>query len=164
MVSEKRFTLIYNNYLGTYISIFFPAKRKTKNSNPHILLDRIKFFIKKKALHKYGQSRNFQFIERKKLNKDHPIQALCNLLNSYFSGKKIDFSTQITKIGCDLPIEKEFTTNFSQKVISYLKDKVKYGKLISYSEIGKAINSKAYRAIGSIIKRNPYPIVIPCHR
>lgn len=56
--------------------------------------------------------------------------------------------------------------NFSPLQIEVYKFlmKSKYGELISYKYIGDNLNSKAYRAIGSFMKKNPFPIIIPCHR
>ncbi|MBY9007966.1 MAG: MGMT family protein [Candidatus Lokiarchaeota archaeon] len=64
----------------------------------------------------------------------------------------------------EIPIYKKFKTRFSKNVIFWILNNLKYGEVISYSDIGRNINSKAYRAIGSILKNNPYPFIIPCHR
>ena len=45
------------------------------------------------------------------------------------------------------------------KIVESLNFKVK-----TYKEIGQNINSKAYRAIGNALNKNPIPIIIPCHR
>ncbi|WP_409199355.1 methylated-DNA--[protein]-cysteine S-methyltransferase [Methanobrevibacter sp. DSM 116169] len=40
-----------------------------------------------------------------------------------------------------------------------------YGSTNSYSELASKINNpKASRAVGTALGKNPYPIVIPCHR
>ena len=38
------------------------------------------------------------------------------------------------------------------------------GKISTYAEIAKALNSKAYRAVGNAMAKNPNPISTPCHR
>ena len=38
------------------------------------------------------------------------------------------------------------------------------GKVTTYCEIARALNSKAYRAVGSAMHNNPYAPVVPCHR
>ncbi|HLC66515.1 MAG TPA: MGMT family protein [Candidatus Nanoarchaeia archaeon] len=38
------------------------------------------------------------------------------------------------------------------------------GKVSTYREIGKALDSRAYRAIGQALRRNPYAPEVPCHR
>ena len=52
---------------------------------------------------------------------------------------------------------------FSEKVYALCK-KVPRGKVTTYAEIAKQLNTKAYQAIGQILKRNPYAPIIPCHR
>ena len=43
--------------------------------------------------------------------------------------------------------------------------KVTYGKTVSYKELAYGWgNVKASRAAGDACKRNPIPIIIPCHR
>ncbi len=43
--------------------------------------------------------------------------------------------------------------------------KIPYGKTTSYKQIAENIgNPKAARAVGSACRRNPIPILIPCHR
>ncbi|WP_048191439.1 methylated-DNA--[protein]-cysteine S-methyltransferase [Methanobacterium sp. SMA-27] len=38
------------------------------------------------------------------------------------------------------------------------------GSVRTYKEIAKLLNSHAYRAVGTAIGKNPFPILIPCHR
>jgi methylated-DNA-[protein]-cysteine S-methyltransferase len=39
------------------------------------------------------------------------------------------------------------------------------GKVTTYSELAKAIGLKnGQRVIGRIMNKNPYPVIIPCHR
>ena len=42
--------------------------------------------------------------------------------------------------------------------------KVPKGKVTTYGEIAKALKSKAYRAVGNAMNKNPYAPKIPCHR
>ena len=51
----------------------------------------------------------------------------------------------------------------NQKVYSLCKQ-IPKGKVSTYKEIGKALNTKAYRLIGQILKNNPYAPLVPCHR
>ena len=42
---------------------------------------------------------------------------------------------------------------------------IPFGQVRSYSWVAKQIGSpKAARAVGSALKKNPYPLIIPCHR
>jgi methylated-DNA-[protein]-cysteine S-methyltransferase len=39
------------------------------------------------------------------------------------------------------------------------------GKVTTYSELAKAVGLKnGQRAIGRIMNKNPYPVIVPCHR
>ena len=53
--------------------------------------------------------------------------------------------------------------NFSQKCCRLLK-KIPRGKVTTYKEIARALKSKAYRAVGNAMKKNPSPVKVPCHR
>ncbi len=53
--------------------------------------------------------------------------------------------------------------NFNKKVYSLCK-KVPKGYVTTYGEIAKALNCKAYRAVGNALNKNPYAPIVPCHR
>ena len=55
------------------------------------------------------------------------------------------------------------TTLFQEKIYSKLK-RVPKGKVTSYGELAKAVGSKAYRAVGQAMHKNPYAPKVPCHR
>ena len=58
-------------------------------------------------------------------------------------------------------------SNWSQKMVKWFTtlSKVPYGKTISYKELANEWgNIRASRAAGDACKRNPIPIIIPCHR
>ena len=39
------------------------------------------------------------------------------------------------------------------------------GKVTTYSDLAKAVGLKnGQRVIGTIMKKNPFPIIVPCHR
>lgn len=52
---------------------------------------------------------------------------------------------------------------FSKKVYEICK-KIPKGKVSTYKEIAKKLNSKAYRAVGTALNKNPYAPKVPCHR
>jgi len=75
-------------------------------------------------------------------------------LNEYFSGKRKKFSLPLNPAG----------TEFQKKVWKELC-KIKYGHLVTYKDIANSLgNSKAVRAVGNAVAKNPLPIIIPCHR
>ena len=74
---------------------------------------------------------------------------------NYFSGKKVAFNYQLNTDGL---------TEFQKKVLNALRE-IPYGCVKSYSSIAKKIGRpRAARAVGAACGKNPFPIVIPCHR
>ena len=42
---------------------------------------------------------------------------------------------------------------------------VPQGKVTTYSDLAKAVGLKnGQRVIGTIMKKNPFPVIVPCHR
>ena len=54
-------------------------------------------------------------------------------------------------------------TEFQKKVYSLCK-KIPEGKVSTYKEIATAMHTKAYRAVGTALNRNPHAPKVPCHR
>ncbi|HJL82105.1 MAG: MGMT family protein [Candidatus Poseidoniia archaeon] len=55
-------------------------------------------------------------------------------------------------------------TDFQKMVWAELK-KIPFGEIRTYKEIAVAIGKpKAARAVANACGKNPYPIIIPCHR
>lgn len=52
---------------------------------------------------------------------------------------------------------------FNQKVWA-LTARIPRGKITTYAEIARALNTKAYRAVGNALNKNPYAPAVPCHR
>lgn len=53
--------------------------------------------------------------------------------------------------------------NFNKEVYKLCK-KIPRGKISTYKAIAKKLNSKAYRAVGNALNKNPYAPKVPCHR
>lgn len=87
-------------------------------------------------------------------NANDATQACIKQLEEYFRGKRKHF---------DLPLE-DYGTSFQQAVWQHLT-KIGYGETSTYSCVAEAIGRPgAQRAVGSANFRNPFPIVVPCHR
>ncbi len=52
---------------------------------------------------------------------------------------------------------------FTERCYSLLK-KVPRGKVTTYKALAEALGTKAYRAVGSTMHRNPYAPKVPCYR
>lgn len=88
-------------------------------------------------------------------NDNHPILIeTVKQLDEYFAEKRKSF---------DLPFKLE-GTEFQNKVWNELS-KIPYGKVKTYGEVAKLVNSEnANRAVGLACKMNPLIIILPCHR
>ena len=53
--------------------------------------------------------------------------------------------------------------NFNEKVYNLCK-KIPKGKISTYKILANRLNSKAYRAVGNALNKNPYAPKVPCHR
>ncbi len=52
---------------------------------------------------------------------------------------------------------------FQEKVWQLCR-KIPRGKVTTYKILGDKLKTKAYRAVGQALKRNPYAPEVPCHR
>ena len=52
---------------------------------------------------------------------------------------------------------------FSQKVWA-LTARIPKGKVVTYADIARKLNTRAYRAVGNALNQNPYAPDVPCHR
>ena len=52
---------------------------------------------------------------------------------------------------------------FNQKVWA-MTARIPKGTVTTYAAIAKALGTKAYRAVGNALNRNPYAPGVPCHR
>ena len=55
------------------------------------------------------------------------------------------------------------TEKFSSRCYSLLK-RVPNGKVTTYKALAKVLGTKAYRAVGTAMNKNPYAPEVPCHR
>lgn len=59
-----------------------------------------------------------------------------------------------------------FSGIFYKTVWQSLKDNVTPGQTISYGELSEMItgSKKSSRAVGTAMKKNPFTLIVPCHR
>ena len=76
-------------------------------------------------------------------------------LAEYFEGSRRDF---------ELPVDLRLARDFSRQVLEQLA-RVPYGEVTTYGALAtRAGRPGAARAVGTVMNRNPVPIVLPCHR
>ena len=62
------------------------------------------------------------------------------------------------------PLNLSSLTPFTQKVLKTLKT-IPFGSTQTYSELAAQIGSpRGSRAVGGALGRNPFPLLLPCHR
>jgi methylated-DNA-[protein]-cysteine S-methyltransferase len=89
------------------------------------------------------------------LRASRPLDPVKRELDEYFEGRRHEF---------DLPIDLRGRSDFSRLVLEQLA-RVPYGEVTTYGSLAaRSGRPKAARAVGTIMNRNPIPIVLPCHR
>ena len=82
-----------------------------------------------------------------------------DLLERYFGGERVDFPLDVGAFA-----EAHGCTRFEADVLRALAA-VPYGSTVSYRELAAlAGRPAAQRAAGSVMARNPLPVILPCHR
>ena len=111
----------------------------------------------------YIKIKKFEIFNYKDANERSILNQLENAINDYLTGTIIDLFEEMRSMDVLLDLKNIFKTDFSQKVINSLI-KIRPGESTTYYDLAKTINSKAYRAVGSVLRNNPLPLIIPCHR
>jgi methylated-DNA-[protein]-cysteine S-methyltransferase len=84
-----------------------------------------------------------------------PIDVAKRQLDEYFEGERSRF---------DLPLDVATLAEFNRRVLRELAQ-VPYGEVVTYGELATRVaRPRAARAVGTVMNRNPLPIVFPCHR
>jgi len=108
----------------------------------------------------YGMTdKDFTFIDSNSLGMNDAAQAL--LIEAIFQLK--DYADGKRKT-LDLPLDFSMGTDFQQRVWQALQD-IDYGETISYATLAKRVDSpKGFRAVAQANGKNPFSIIVPCHR
>ncbi len=84
-----------------------------------------------------------------------PFQRAARELAEYFAGERRAF---------DVALDAEQGTAFQRDVWSALRG-IPFGKTMSYAEVARRVGRpSAVRAVGAAVGKNPWGIVVPCHR
>lgn len=77
-------------------------------------------------------------------------------LERYIRGEDVDFSP--------VPLDLERATPFQLRVWEETL-RIPYGTTVTYKELATRLGiPSGARAVGQALKKNPVPIIIPCHR
>jgi methylated-DNA-[protein]-cysteine S-methyltransferase len=86
------------------------------------------------------------------------IRRTAREIGAYFSGAESD-----RELRADL-LDGLATSDFTRRVLERVSE-IPRGRTASYGEVAAlAGNPRAARAVGGVMKSNPFPIIIPCHR
>jgi len=83
---------------------------------------------------------------------DSPVSVAAGQIDEYFAGVRQRF---------DVPLEPLVSAR--GEALRAAIAGIPYGETMSYGALAAAHDSGA-RAVGGACRRNPYPIIIPCHR
>lgn len=77
-------------------------------------------------------------------------------LRQFAQGEPVDFA--------DVPLALDHLTPFARRVVAACR-RIPWGEVRTYGELAAASGSPgAARAAGSVMAKNRYPLVVPCHR
>jgi len=87
----------------------------------------------------------------------HLFSHLQKQIIAYFEGGYVNFNTNI-------PLMLAGFSKFGASILTACRD-ITFGQTISYRQLAcKAGHPDAARPAGSVIAKNPIPLIIPCHR
>lgn len=143
MKSENKFFAIVQTKIGKIGIVWAKAKSKTRIVEiilPTLSLNSIK--------------KNHQGIV---LGSNRIVNGILKNIKSYINGKKVNFNLKnidLNRLG-----------NF-QKMVLMRTMMIPLGKTKSYGTIARELGmlKGGARAVGQALAKNPFPIIIPCHR
>jgi methylated-DNA-[protein]-cysteine S-methyltransferase len=84
------------------------------------------------------------------------IKVLTEQIQSFLKGKAVDFQVSL--------IDLEGCSEFQRRVL-LAEYKIPRGWVSTYGRIARSLGMpNAARAVGTALARNPFPIILPCHR
>lgn len=90
------------------------------------------------------------------IHDEERLKPYTESIKAYFEHK--------TPFPADLPLDLTGQTEFQQEILTFVRQ-LPFGATTTYGDIANAINNpNASRAIGQVLRRNPIPVIIPCHR
>ena len=85
----------------------------------------------------------------------HWLREAKQQISQYFSGERQAF---------ELQLETVYGSYFQQQVWQALRD-IPFGRFTAYGQLAAHLNHpKGARAVGMAVGRNPWSVIVPCHR
>ena len=86
------------------------------------------------------------------------MRRITSLLESYFQGRFVRFEAE--KVHLDRSHWSQFENDIAEALW-----KIPYGGLVTYAQLARSAgHSGAHRAVGNFMAKNPFPVMLPCHR
>ena len=145
--------------IDPYIFVIYDYA-KTQNI---IKLKEIDFFKDESDILKHIKDNKLKLVEKSDQKVFSILLEMQNTINTYLKDGKIDLFKALKEMGILFDLDDKFNTPFSESVLKALL-KIKPGEITTYSDLAKSINSKAYRAVGGVLRNNALPLIVPCHR
>ncbi len=84
------------------------------------------------------------------------VDVVADQIVAFLTGHDIRFSLDVTRL--------DLCSAFQQKVLR-AEHGIPWGSVSTYQRIAKYLgNAQGARAVGTALSRNPFPIIVPCHR
>src|SRR5665648_283531 len=87
--------------------------------------------------------------------RNNSLKMAIDQIRAYLSGDLRIFT---------VPLDLDQLTVFQQKILNVTRS-IPFGEVRSYGDLARQVNKPgASQAVGMVMKKNPLPIIIPCHR
>jgi methylated-DNA-[protein]-cysteine S-methyltransferase len=84
------------------------------------------------------------------------VRELVDDLQRFAAGEEVEFA--------DVRVALDHLTPFARRIVAACR-RIGWGRVSSYGELAARCGSPgAARAVGSVMAKNRYPLVVPCHR
>ena len=84
------------------------------------------------------------------------IDSVIGLMERFLAGEAVDFSLECIDLG--------LCGDFQRKVLQR-EFRIPRGRVMSYGGLAASLgHPRAARAVGTALARNPFPLIVPCHR
>ncbi len=93
-------------------------------------------------------------------------EDIVEIIAEMYHGNTSNFNTDLLEMDISTESSHETSTiktNFERNVILEVAS-IPKGHVRTYKEIATSMKTQGYRAVGTAIGKNPFPIVVPCHR
>lgn len=109
-----------------------------------------------------GHTTRYSLLNRKEFDGYRKSKAnlfereLTDLFKAHACGEQVDFDKY--------QLDTSLMTPFESRVSQCCRQ-IPYGTVFTYGELATQAGSpRAFRAVGTVMSKNPFPIIVPCHR